>query len=209
VNAPHFRTSIGSTAASPVDNASIGGTDAEKADAMTQPAKRLAKLLRDDLAAAGLTITHSLALELIAHQFDTRDWNVLAAQLGRADRPEISPGVPVLRVMSVTTAMPFYVDYLGFRLDWEHRFEPGMPVYAQVSRAQAVLHLSEHHGDGSPNGVVWIPVADVAALHRELLGRPDARIRPGLEPDGPGGPTVGITDPYGNQLRFAQPGGSS
>nr|WP_267883124.1 glyoxalase superfamily protein [Streptomyces novaecaesareae] len=117
----------------------------------------------------------------------------------------MSPGVPVLRVMSVAQALPFYLDYLGFALDWEHRFEPGLPLYVQVSRSSAVLHLSEHHGDGGPNGAVWIPVRDVAALHRELLARPNAPVRPGISPDAPGGPTLQVIDPYGNILRFAQP----
>ena len=176
--------------------------------ASTDPAKRLAKLLREDLARAGIEIPHSLALELIAHQLGAKDWNVLAAlaaRAGSATAPAINPGVPVLRVMSVAQALPFYLDYLGFTLDWEHRFEPGLPLYVQVSRSHAVLHLSEHHGDGSPNGVVWFPVRDVSALHRELIARPNAPMRPGIDPDGPGGPTLQVIDPYGNILRFAQP----
>ncbi|SCG69433.1 glyoxalase superfamily protein [Micromonospora inositola] len=174
----------------------------------TEHAKKLAKLLRDDLAVAGFNIPHSLALELIAHQFNAKDWNVLAAAVGRPRRsasPEIRPGVPVLRVMSVEVALPFYVDYLGFKPDWEHRFEPGLPLYVQVSRSQAVLHLSEHHGDGSPHGVVWFPVTDVFGLHKELLTRPNAPVRPGIDEDAPGGPTLEVIDPYGNVLRFAQP----
>lgn len=174
----------------------------------TDHAKRLARLLREDLAAAGFAVPHSLALELVAHQCGTKDWNVLAALLGKAPTSApaaISPGVPVLRVMSVAAALPFYVDYLGFTLDWEHRFEPGLPLYVQVSRAAAVLHLSEHHGDGSPNGVVWFPVRDVIALQKELLARPDAPLRPGVDMDAPGGPTLQVIDPYGNVLRFAQP----
>ena len=107
--------------------------------------------------------------------------------------------------MSVELALPFYLDYLGFTLDWEHRFEPGTPLYVQVSRSQAVLHLSEHHGDGSPNGVVWFPVADVVSLQAELHARPNAPMRPGIEVDSPGGPTLQVSDPYGNVLRFAQP----
>lgn len=176
----------------------------------TDQAKKLAKLLREDLAAAGIAIPHSLALELIAHQLGTKDWNVLAALTSRAGSPtapDISPGVPVLRVMSVAQALPFYLDYLGFTLDWEHRFEPGLPLYVQVSRSSAVLHLSEHHGDGSPNSTVWIPVRDVAALHKELLARPHAPLRPGIDPDAPGGPTLQVIDPYGNNLRFTQPSG--
>ena len=179
---------------------------------MTSPttvhAKKLARLLREDLAAAGIAISHSLAFERIAHQLGTKDWNVLAALTSRAwipAAPDMSPGVPVLRVMSVAHALPFYLDFLGFTLDWEHRFEPGLPLYVQVSRSAAVLHLSEHHGDGSPNSVVWIPVLDVFALHRELLALPNAPVRPGIDPDAPGGPTLQVVDPYGNILRFAQP----
>ncbi|WP_409475059.1 glyoxalase superfamily protein [Streptomyces sp. HC307] len=102
-------------------------------------------------------------------------------------------------------ALPFYRDFLDFALDWEHRFESGLPLYVQVSRSAAVLHLSEHHGDGAPNSVVWIPVRDVSALHKELLARPNAPARPGIDPDAPGGPTLQVIDPYGNILRFAQP----
>ncbi|MEZ0115812.1 catechol 2,3-dioxygenase-like lactoylglutathione lyase family enzyme [Catenulispora sp. EB89] len=189
--------------------ASIGADRANTDRANTDRAKALAKLLREDLAAAGFDIPHSLALELTAHQVGAKDWNVLAALAGRpgAGRnapPEIGAGIPVLRVMSVAAALPFYLEYLGFTLDWEHRFEPGLPLYVQVSRSQAVLHLSEHHGDGSPNGVAWFPVADVFDLHAELLARPNAPLRPGLDLDAPGGPTFHVIDPYGNVLRFAQ-----
>lgn len=174
----------------------------------TEHAKKLARLLREDLAAAGIEIPHSLALELTAHQLGAKDWNVLAALTSRAGNPvapDISPGVPVLRVMSVAQALPFYRDFLGFALDWEHRFESGLPLYVQVSRSAAVLHLSEHHGDGALNSVVWIPVRDVSALHKELLARPNAPARPGIDSDAPGGPTLQVIDPYGNILRFAQP----
>ena len=30
--------------------------------------------------------------------------------------------IPVLRIFSVEKARAFYVDYLGFAVDWEHRF---------------------------------------------------------------------------------------
>ena len=136
----------------------------------SERAEGLAKLLRRDLAAAGIDIPHSLALELIAHQHEVKDCNTLAASGGRPGRaapPAVGSGVPVLRVMSAEVALRFYVGYLGFSLDWEHRFEPGLPLYVQVSRSNAVLHLSEHHGDGSPHGVVWFPVADVYELRDE------------------------------------------
>ena len=57
--------------------------------------------------------------------------------------------IPVLRMFSIEKAKEFYVGFLGFTIDWEHRFEDGLPIYMQVSRGNVVLHLSEHHGDGS------------------------------------------------------------
>jgi len=173
-------------------------------------AKDLAKLLRSDLAAAGMDVPHSLALELIAHQHGAKDWNTLAATVGAHTAaapvrpPAFASGVPVLRVMSAQVALGFYRDYLGFSLDWEHRFEAGFPLYVQVSRGQTVLHLSEHHGDGSPHGVAWIAVADVHALHNELHSHPTAPLRPGVDTESPGGPTLEVIDPYGNVLRFCQ-----
>ncbi|WP_432563051.1 glyoxalase superfamily protein [Kineococcus sp. SYSU DK003] len=177
-------------------------------------AKDLAKLLRSDLTTAGIDVPHSLALELIAHQHGVRDRNTLAATANAhtaaapVQPPAFGPGVPVLRVMSAKVALGFYGDYLGFTLDWEHRYAPGFPLYMQVSRGQTVLHLSEHHGDGSPHGVVWIAVADVHALHTELHTHPTAPARPGVDIESPGGPTLEVIDPYGNVLRFCQPDGS-
>ena len=58
--------------------------------------------------------------------------------------------IPVLRIFDLTKAREFYGDFLGMRWDWEHRFEPDLPVFAQVSRGALLLFLSEHFGDGAP-----------------------------------------------------------
>ena len=50
--------------------------------------------------------------------------------------------IPILRIFSVEKAREFYLDYAGFHLDWEHRFEPTAPLYMQVSRDGLVLHTS-------------------------------------------------------------------
>ncbi|WP_369374059.1 glyoxalase superfamily protein [Promicromonospora sp. Populi] len=34
----------------------------------------------------------------------------------------------MLRIQDETYAREFYVDYLGFSVEWEHRFEPGLPT---------------------------------------------------------------------------------
>ena len=167
-------------------------------------AKTAARALRRTLAATDVTISHSRALEIVAAQLGFADWNTAAARLpgGSSD---FGRAVPVLRVQDEAHAREFYVDYLGFDVEWEHRFEPGMPLYLRVVRGQVVLDLSEHHGDGTPGTVVWVPVASVDALHAELLRRPHARLRPGVDRDAPGGPTIELVDPFGNVLRFCEP----
>ncbi len=111
--------------------------------------------------------------------------------------------IPVLRMFDTDKAKEFYVTYLGMTLDWEHRFEPELPLYMQVSRGDLVLHLSEHHGDGTPGTVVYVDTTDVAGLHAELSSKEYPHLRPGLETDEIG-TSVSLLDPFGNTLRFNQ-----
>lgn len=166
--------------------------------------KSSARALRAELAETGVVITHGRSLELVARQLGYHDWNTAIAALQVVSAVGIGAAVPVLRIHDETIARAFYLDYLGFAVNWEHRFDPGMPLYARLQRDAAVLDLSEHHGDGTPGTVVWLPVADVRALHRELTQRQHPRLRPGIDRDAPGGPTMDILDPFGNALRFCQ-----
>ncbi|KVM51567.1 bleomycin resistance protein [Burkholderia ubonensis] len=111
--------------------------------------------------------------------------------------------IPILRIFSIEKAYCFYLDYLGFTLDWEHRFEPGLPLYAQIKRDSVVLHLSEHHGDSTPGSATFVPVNDIDALHRELLEKNYTYARPGVETLD-WGRQMQITDPFGNRLRFCE-----
>jgi len=86
--------------------------------------------------------------------------------------------VPILRIFSVEKAKEFYRGFLGFSVDWEHTFEPGMPVYMQVSRAGLQLHLSEHHGDGSPGVHIHVEMTGVPCPPgRSSVPRARARAR--------------------------------
>ena len=108
---------------------------------------------------------------------------------------------PILRIFDEAKAREFYVDFLGFTVDWEHRFEPGLPLYMQVSREGCVLHLSEHHGDASPGSALRIETGDLDALHAELTAKRYKYARPGIE-DMPWGRDMSIKDPFGNRLTF-------
>lgn len=115
------------------------------------------------------------------------------------------PVIPVLRSFDGALARAFYLDYLGFTVDWEHRFDPSLPLYMQVRREGVLLHLTEHHGDTTPGSSVRIGVRDVHALCAELARRPYGSTRPGVEHMPWGLDELRVTDPFANRITFYTP----
>ncbi len=110
--------------------------------------------------------------------------------------------IPILRMFDVDATKRFYVEYLGFQLDWQEG-EGDRPVFIQVSRGPVVLNLSSHHGDGTPGTAVLVHIDDVEALDAELRDRPYPFLSPGIEPHGVGREMV-LIDPASNEIRFFQ-----
>ncbi|PUA39113.1 glyoxalase/bleomycin resistance/extradiol dioxygenase family protein [Paenibacillus elgii] len=109
---------------------------------------------------------------------------------------------PILRIFDETKARAFYVDYLGFQIDWEHQFEENLPLYMQISLGTCTLHLSEHHGDCCPGAAVRIEAENLAALHAELEAKDYKYARPGIEATPWDTRELSVTDPFGNRLIF-------
>ena len=119
--------------------------------------------------------------------------------------PLFGSATPLLRLFDEAQTRAFYIGFLGFTLDWEHRFGENFPLYQQVSLGGCVLHLTGHFGDCSPGGAVRIPVADVAtlqALQQRLLAADYRHAKPGLEDTPWGTRELRLTDPAGNRLVF-------
>jgi catechol 2,3-dioxygenase-like lactoylglutathione lyase family enzyme len=108
----------------------------------------------------------------------------------------------MLRSFDEGKAREFYVDWLGFTVDSEHRFEPDLPLYLAVSRAGLVLHISEHHGDATPGSHVRVETTGVRALHDELSAKRYKNNRPGLDTPPWGGLEMTVIDPSGNRITF-------
>jgi hypothetical protein len=96
----------------------------------------------------------------------------------------------VLRSFDWALARRFYVDWLGFAVDWEHRTGSDGPRYAQISRGAVVLHLTEHYGDCSPGAKVFINTPNM---------------RPGVEVAPWSAKVMEVIDPFGNRLCFNEP----
>jgi len=116
--------------------------------------------------------------------------------------PSIIRVIPILRIFSIEKAKEFYLDYLGFQLDWEHRFEDSAPLYMQISRAGMVLHLTEHHGDCCPGSAVFVEMTGLDEFHQELSARNYPYLHPGICQAPYKAKEMGVIDPFGNRIRF-------
>ena len=110
--------------------------------------------------------------------------------------------IPQLRITEVEPSEHFYIDGLGFALDWEHRFEPGFPLFMQLTREGQMIFLSQHSGDCEPGGAVYFIVQDAQRCLAEIKAK-------GIQPANDIGDTPWGTreflliDPDGNRLHFA------
>ncbi|MHC8337416.1 glyoxalase superfamily protein [Pseudomonas sp. HLT2-19-2] len=109
---------------------------------------------------------------------------------------------PILRIFDEIKAVEFYVDFLGFKIDWQHRFEPNFPLYLQVSRGECVLHLSEHHGDSTPGSALRIETDELEVFLQQLLAKEYPFARPQIQAMPWGSQDMTVTDPFGNRLVF-------
>lgn len=111
---------------------------------------------------------------------------------------------PILRIFDVEKATEFYVHFLDFHLDWEHKFSADMPLYMQISYDTCLIHLSEHHGDCSPGAALRIKTENIESLHTRLLSKTYKFAKPGLETTPWNTLELQVTDPFGNRIIFFQ-----
>ncbi|MDX2157439.1 MAG: glyoxalase superfamily protein [Hyphomicrobiaceae bacterium] len=115
--------------------------------------------------------------------------------------------VPLLRMFDVAKAKEFYVDYLGFVVDFEHRFGDNFPLYMGLSLAGCRLHLTEHHGDAAPGAHVRIDIDGIETFVADLAAKSYRFAKPGAPDEMPwGSKEITITDPFFNRLTFVQHG---
>ena len=117
---------------------------------------------------------------------------------------------PTLGIGSYDEAMPFYLEFLGFRVDFEHRRDAGSPVYMGISRGVSpgidrgflALHLTEH---AVPLGAaVLLDVERVHDLYHDLRAK-DPALAAELVDKPWGKSELHLHDPFGNHLTFTSP----
>ena len=115
--------------------------------------------------------------------------------------PAFGPVIPILRIFDESKAREFYVDFLGCKIEFEHRFGVNFPIYLGLSLVGCALHLSEHHGDASPGSHVRIETKAIEAFIKDLQAKDYKFAKPGAPERQPWGSLeVTIVDPFGNIL---------
>ena len=117
--------------------------------------------------------------------------------------PKFEQAIPVLRSLDEAKCRAFYCGFLGFEVDFEHRFAPHMPLYLGLVRGPVKLHLSEHRGDATTGSAIFVWLSGVDAYHRELAASAAGFALPEIA-DQPWGREIGLVDPFGNRLRFCE-----
>ena len=114
---------------------------------------------------------------------------------------------PILRIFDYKKTIEFYIDWLGFKIDWEHTFGENTPVYMQISLGTLMIHLSEHHGDGTPGSRIFIEdFTGLKDYHKKLSQKNYKYNKPGLEKAfwDENVITMDLTDPFNNMLLFTE-----
>ena len=112
--------------------------------------------------------------------------------------------IPVLRIFDVEKAKAFYLDFLGMKMDWEHRFGADYPVYMQVSRGDLVFHLSEHSGDGTPGTKLFVNTADLDGVYQDIMSKGYRYCRPEISVAPWDSRVFEVVDPFSNRILFSE-----
>jgi catechol 2,3-dioxygenase-like lactoylglutathione lyase family enzyme len=132
--------------------------------------------------------TSDIELSRLAYTSET------AAETASPPNATLGGITPILRVANLDASIAYYLDQLGFHLQWRTG-----PV-ASLARDRAALMLCE--GDQGHTGTwVWISAQDVDMLYTEL-GRRKARLRHPPTNYPWGSRECQVTDLDGHVLRF-------
>lgn len=102
--------------------------------------------------------------------------------------------IPVFRIFDESKMREFYLEYLGFKVLFKHRFEDNMPLYMGVEYAHCQLHLCEHHGEATPGSAARFEIEAIADYQRLLTAKKHRYYRPSIDVQ-PWGLDMTLLDP--------------
>ena len=116
---------------------------------------------------------------------------------------QIKSTTPILSSSDKDKAKEFYVNFLEFEIEFEHRFEENFPLYLGLIKGGFRLHLSEHYGDSNPGAPIRIEIENLELFQKALLNKNYKYSRPSIIKQDWGTMEMIIKDPFGNKLIFS------
>ena len=110
--------------------------------------------------------------------------------------------IPTFRIFDEGKAKEFYLDFLGMKLDWDHRFEENFPIYMQVSKDDLIIQLSEHSGDCTPGSRMVVNTTELDKLFDELSNKNYKYNKPEIKEMPSESRVIELTDPFSNKIVF-------
>ena len=110
-------------------------------------------------------------------------------------------GIPTFRITDYKKATVFYIDLLGFNIDWEHRFGKTEPIYMQISKNGLVLHLSENVRFKA-GAIVFVETKGIENFRKNIVNTKNKNLIPEILVTNWNTKQLEIEDPFGNLLRF-------
>ena len=115
-------------------------------------------------------------------------------------KPTIDSIVPVFGVGSYEETVSHYVEWLGFKVDWEYR-EEQLPFVISITRDGFSFMLAE--SETSTGSWTTIYVSDLDAMSEELNSRRSNSVKIELYPPNDIA-QIHVIDPWKNLLVFEQ-----
>ncbi|MFT4203200.1 MAG: glyoxalase superfamily protein [Chitinophagaceae bacterium] len=113
--------------------------------------------------------------------------------------------IPIFRIFDMAKAAEFYIDWLGFRINWGDTVDAHAPLYLEIQLHDIRIHLSEHHGDCSPGARIMVTDFDgLESFHKTLIDKDYKYNKPGIGPAFWDDDSIvtEVIDPFGNRITF-------
>ena len=105
---------------------------------------------------------------LVTPVFDTPGrWRYSMPNTRGAAEVKVECITPILRVNNLAASLRFYVDVLGFKVNWGGEHES---TFASVSRDGRSIMLAQGE-QGHPGTWLWIGVEDIEPLFADLIAK--------------------------------------
>ena len=91
--------------------------------------------------------------------------------------------MPILRSFDESKAKKFYIDFLEFNLDWEHRFKEGLPPYICRSLKMGVCYIFQSITEivVLVGAAIRIETDELEHYHQLLMDKEYKNARPGIQ----------------------------